>query len=157
MRSGTVEDVAILLGYAHSVLVVPGYGLAVAQGQHAARELAQVLEQRGITVLYAIHPVAGRMPGHMNVLLAEADVPYEHKRCMAAYMTRAMGFYQFRHIERGMGMIFKSVGLKPRGVLSDKGAKLAWRLLQWRRRKLAVVPGARTPANDVAPEQRAAA
>ncbi|MFE2756265.1 NAD(P)(+) transhydrogenase (Re/Si-specific) subunit beta [Actinosynnema sp. NPDC059335] len=78
VRAGTVEDVAILLGYAHSVLVVPGYGLAVAQGQHAARELAQVLEQRGVTVHYGIHPVAGRMPGHMNVLLAEADVPYEH-------------------------------------------------------------------------------
>ncbi|ONI87318.1 NAD(P) transhydrogenase subunit beta [Saccharothrix sp. ALI-22-I] len=78
VRSGTVEDVAILLGYAHSVLVVPGYGLAVAQGQHAARELAQLLEQRGITVDYGIHPVAGRMPGHMNVLLAEADVPYEN-------------------------------------------------------------------------------
>ncbi|MFD1147232.1 NAD(P)(+) transhydrogenase (Re/Si-specific) subunit beta [Saccharothrix hoggarensis] len=78
VRSGTVEDVAILLGYAHSVLVVPGYGLAVAQGQHAARELAQALEQRGVTVHYGIHPVAGRMPGHMNVLLAEADVPYEH-------------------------------------------------------------------------------
>ncbi|GAA1301581.1 NAD(P)(+) transhydrogenase (Re/Si-specific) subunit beta [Saccharothrix xinjiangensis] len=77
VRSGTVEDVAILLGYAHSVLVVPGYGLAVAQGQHAARELAQLLEQRGIDVRYGIHPVAGRMPGHMNVLLAEADVPYE--------------------------------------------------------------------------------
>ncbi|MFC6090545.1 NAD(P)(+) transhydrogenase (Re/Si-specific) subunit beta [Saccharothrix sp. BKS2] len=78
VRSGTVEDVAILLGYAHSVLVVPGYGLAVAQAQHAARELAQLLEQRGIDVAYGIHPVAGRMPGHMNVLLAEADVPYEH-------------------------------------------------------------------------------
>ncbi|MEV0681210.1 NAD(P)(+) transhydrogenase (Re/Si-specific) subunit beta [Actinosynnema sp. NPDC050436] len=78
VRSGTVEDVAILLGYAHSVLVVPGYGLAVAQAQHAARELAQLLETRGISVDYGIHPVAGRMPGHMNVLLAEADVPYEH-------------------------------------------------------------------------------
>jgi NAD(P) transhydrogenase subunit beta len=78
VRAGTVDDVAIMLGYAHSVLVVPGYGLAVAQGQHAARELAQVLEQRGVTVHYGIHPVAGRMPGHMNVLLAEADVPYEH-------------------------------------------------------------------------------
>ncbi|CCH28875.1 NAD(P)(+) transhydrogenase (Re/Si-specific) subunit beta [Actinosynnema sp. NPDC047251] len=78
VRSGTVEDVAILLGYAHSVLVVPGYGLAVAQAQHAARELAQLLESRGISVDYGIHPVAGRMPGHMNVLLAEADVPYEH-------------------------------------------------------------------------------
>ncbi|MBW4721729.1 NAD(P)(+) transhydrogenase (Re/Si-specific) subunit beta [Saccharothrix obliqua] len=78
VRSGTVEDVAILLGYAHSVLVVPGYGLAVAQAQHAARELAQLLESRGISVDYGIHPVAGRMPGHMNVLLAEADVPYEN-------------------------------------------------------------------------------
>lgn len=77
VRAGTVEDVAILLGYAHSVLVVPGYGLAVAQAQHAARELAQLLESRGISVNYGIHPVAGRMPGHMNVLLAEADVPYE--------------------------------------------------------------------------------
>ncbi|WP_433269917.1 NAD(P)(+) transhydrogenase (Re/Si-specific) subunit beta [Actinosynnema sp. CS-041913] len=78
VRSGTVEDVAILLGYAHSVLVVPGYGLAVAQAQHAARELALLLESRGISVDYGIHPVAGRMPGHMNVLLAEADVPYEN-------------------------------------------------------------------------------
>jgi len=77
VRSGTVEDVAILLGYAHSVVVVPGYGLAVAQAQHAARELVQLLEARGIAVSYGIHPVAGRMPGHMNVLLAEADVPYE--------------------------------------------------------------------------------
>jgi NAD(P) transhydrogenase subunit beta len=77
VRSGTVEDVAILLGYAHSVVVVPGYGLAVAQAQHAARELVTLLEGRGIDVSYGIHPVAGRMPGHMNVLLAEADVPYE--------------------------------------------------------------------------------
>jgi len=77
VRSGTVEDVAILLGYAHSVVVVPGYGLAVAQAQHAARELVTLLEGRGIEVSYGIHPVAGRMPGHMNVLLAEADVPYE--------------------------------------------------------------------------------
>lgn len=77
VRSGTVEDVAILLGYAHSVVVVPGYGLAVAQAQHAARELVHVLEMRGVSVSYGIHPVAGRMPGHMNVLLAEADVPYE--------------------------------------------------------------------------------
>ncbi|TWP44746.1 NAD(P)(+) transhydrogenase (Re/Si-specific) subunit beta [Lentzea tibetensis] len=77
VRSGTVEDVAILLGYAHSVVVVPGYGLAVAQAQHAARELVHLLETRGVSVSYGIHPVAGRMPGHMNVLLAEADVPYE--------------------------------------------------------------------------------
>ncbi len=71
------DDVAISLAYAQTVMVVPGYGLAVAQAQHAVRELANALEARGITVEYAIHPVAGRMPGHMNVLLAEADVPYD--------------------------------------------------------------------------------
>jgi len=77
VNRATPEDVAIALGYAQSVVVVPGYGLAVAQAQHAVRELANELEERGIAVTYAIHPVAGRMPGHMNVLLAEADVPYE--------------------------------------------------------------------------------
>jgi NAD(P) transhydrogenase subunit beta len=77
VRRATSEDAAISLGYADSVMIVPGYGLAVAQAQHAVRELADMLEQRGATVHYAIHPVAGRMPGHMNVLLAEADVPYE--------------------------------------------------------------------------------
>ncbi|HET8599277.1 MAG TPA: NAD(P)(+) transhydrogenase (Re/Si-specific) subunit beta [Segeticoccus sp.] len=77
VRSGSPEDVAILLGYARKVIMVPGYGLAVAQAQHTIRELADLLEARGIEVLYAIHPVAGRMPGHMNVLLAEANVPYE--------------------------------------------------------------------------------
>jgi len=70
------DDVAIQLAYASSVIVVPGYGLAVAQAQHAVRELAELLESRGVDVKYAIHPVAGRMPGHMNVLLAEANVPY---------------------------------------------------------------------------------
>jgi len=77
VRSVTAQDVAILLGYARKVIVVPGYGLAVAQAQHTIRELAEVLEAKGIEVLYGIHPVAGRMPGHMNVLLAEANVPYE--------------------------------------------------------------------------------
>jgi NAD(P) transhydrogenase subunit beta len=77
VRSGTPEDIAILLGFASRVVFIPGYGLAVSQGQHVLRELAELLESRGIEVFYAIHPVAGRMPGHMNVLLAEANVPYE--------------------------------------------------------------------------------
>jgi H+-translocating NAD(P) transhydrogenase subunit beta len=76
VREATVTDVATMLGYADRVIVVPGYGLAVAQAQHTVRELADLLEERGVEVKYAIHPVAGRMPGHMNVLLAEADVPY---------------------------------------------------------------------------------
>ncbi len=73
----TADDVAIALRYASSVIIVPGYGLAVAQAQHALRDLADALDEAGITAHYAIHPVAGRMPGHMNVLLAESDVPYE--------------------------------------------------------------------------------
>ena len=76
VRETTAEDAALLLGYARLVIVAPGYGLAVAQAQHQVRELAALLEERGVDVKYAIHPVAGRMPGHMNVLLAEADVPY---------------------------------------------------------------------------------
>jgi NAD(P) transhydrogenase subunit beta len=76
VRELGVDDAAIQLAYASSVIVVPGYGLAVAQAQHAVRELAELLESRGVDVKYAIHPVAGRMPGHMNVLLAEANVPY---------------------------------------------------------------------------------
>jgi proton-translocating NAD(P)+ transhydrogenase subunit beta len=76
------QDAAIKLAYADSVTIVPGYGLAVAQAQHAIKEVADELEKRGVTVNYAIHPVAGRMPGHMNVLLAEADVPYEQLREM---------------------------------------------------------------------------
>jgi NAD(P) transhydrogenase subunit beta len=76
VRELGVDDAAIQLAYAQRVIVVPGYGLAVAQAQHAVRELAELLESRGVDVTYAIHPVAGRMPGHMNVLLAEANVPY---------------------------------------------------------------------------------
>jgi len=82
VRSTTAADVAVQLAYARLVVVVPGYGMAVAQAQHAVRELAKELEKRGVEVKYAIHPVAGRMPGHMNVLLAEADVPYEQLREM---------------------------------------------------------------------------
>ena len=82
VRSAGPEDVAILLGYAHRVIIVPGYGLAVAQAQHTLRELVDLLGERGIAVDYAIHPVAGRMPGHMNVLLAEAQVPYEQLKEM---------------------------------------------------------------------------
>ncbi|HEU4511981.1 MAG TPA: NAD(P)(+) transhydrogenase (Re/Si-specific) subunit beta [Nocardioidaceae bacterium] len=82
VRSAGPEDVAILLGYANRVIIVPGYGLAVAQAQHTLRELVDVLSERGTQVDYAIHPVAGRMPGHMNVLLAEAQVPYEQLKEM---------------------------------------------------------------------------
>jgi NAD(P) transhydrogenase subunit beta len=77
VRSSTPEDVAVQLGYAQRVIIVPGYGLAVAQGQHTIAELANALGERGVEVMFGIHPVAGRMPGHMNVLLAEANVPYE--------------------------------------------------------------------------------
>ncbi len=77
IRQTTADDTAIALAYARSVVIVPGYGLAVAEAQHTVRELATDLEKRGVDVKYAIHPVAGRMPGHMNVLLAEANVPYD--------------------------------------------------------------------------------
>ncbi len=80
VRSIQADDAATILGYAQSVIFVPGYGLAVAQAQHQVRELADLLKNRGIRVSYAIHPVAGRMPGHMNVLLAEANVPYDELR-----------------------------------------------------------------------------
>lgn len=73
----SISDTAVLMSYSHRVYIVPGYGLAVAQAQHACHELEKLLEAKGVDVKYAIHPVAGRMPGHMNVLLAEADVPYE--------------------------------------------------------------------------------
>jgi NAD(P) transhydrogenase subunit beta len=100
VRSIGADDVAIQLAYAQHVIVVPGYGLAVAQAQHAVRELAELLEERGVDVKYAIHPVAGRMPGHMNVLLAEANVPYpqlkemeeinpEFERCDVALVVGA--------------------------------------------------------------------
>ena len=77
VRDVSVEDVATMLAYARRVIIIPGYGLAVAQAQHGVRELAELLKSRGVEVKYAIHPVAGRMPGHMNVLLAEANVPYD--------------------------------------------------------------------------------
>ncbi len=82
VRAGSADDIGTMLAYSRSVIIVPGYGLAVAQAQHAARELAEVLEKRGVEVEYAIHPVAGRMPGHMNVLLAEANVSYEQLKEM---------------------------------------------------------------------------
>ncbi|MFN8222317.1 MAG: NAD(P)(+) transhydrogenase (Re/Si-specific) subunit beta [Gaiellales bacterium] len=82
VRATTPEDVAVQLSFARKVVVVPGYGLAVAQAQHDVRQLAELLEERGVDVAYAIHPVAGRMPGHMNVLLAEANVPYDQLKEM---------------------------------------------------------------------------
>jgi H+-translocating NAD(P) transhydrogenase subunit beta len=82
VRQTSAADAAIQMAYANQVVVVPGYGMAVAQAQHAVREMAKLLEDRGVEVKYAIHPVAGRMPGHMNVLLAEADVPYEQLKEM---------------------------------------------------------------------------
>ena len=77
MRSATAEEAAAILAAANTVVIVPGYGMAVAQAQHKVRELYDALGKRGVDVRFAIHPVAGRMPGHMNVLLAEADIPYD--------------------------------------------------------------------------------
>jgi NAD(P) transhydrogenase subunit beta len=82
VKTGTAEDLGVLMAYARKVVIIPGYGLAVAQAQHTARELADLLTARGVEVFYAIHPVAGRMPGHMNVLLAEANVPYDELKEM---------------------------------------------------------------------------
>ena len=82
VKAGTPEDIGVLLAYARKVVIIPGYGLAVAQAQHTVRELADLLMAEGVEVFYAIHPVAGRMPGHMNVLLAEANVPYDELKEM---------------------------------------------------------------------------
>jgi NAD(P) transhydrogenase subunit beta len=82
VRAGTAEDIGVLLAYSRKVVIIPGYGLAVAQAQHVVRELADTLKARGVEVFFAIHPVAGRMPGHMNVLLAEANVPYDELKEM---------------------------------------------------------------------------
>jgi H+-translocating NAD(P) transhydrogenase subunit beta len=82
VKAGTPEDIGVLLAYARKVVIIPGYGLAVAQAQHTVRELSDLLMARGVEVFYAIHPVAGRMPGHMNVLLAEANVPYDELKEM---------------------------------------------------------------------------
>jgi H+-translocating NAD(P) transhydrogenase subunit beta len=82
VRSTSAADAAVQMAYADQVVIVPGYGMAVAQAQHAVREMTKLLEARGVEVKYAIHPVAGRMPGHMNVLLAEADVPYDQLKEM---------------------------------------------------------------------------
>ena len=91
VQSLTTEDAAMQLAYARSVIVVPGYGMAVAQAQHQVRELAELIEKRGGEVKYAIHPVAGRMPGHMNVLLAEANVPYDRLYDMDEINTSSTG------------------------------------------------------------------
>ena len=82
VRSTSASDAAVQMAYANRVVIVPGYGMAVAQAQHAVREMTKLLEAKGIEVSFAIHPVAGRMPGHMNVLLAEADVPYDQLKEM---------------------------------------------------------------------------
>lgn len=115
--------------------------------------MRRYLVREKIGVLRRIRIAAGRITESEDDELAYAwyaanespALPYQHRRCIAAYMSRAAGYYRFRHVERGMGMIFKAIGLKPRGRLSDFAARLSWRLIQWRRRRLAAVAAAFSP------------
>ena len=116
MKSVDAEEAAPLLAYAHSVIVVPGYGMAVAQAQHAVQDLTDALEAKGVKVHFAIHPVAGRMPGHMNVLLAEADVPYEKLKEMDA-MNR-----EFKHTD--VALVVGANDIVNPGATHNKGSPI---------------------------------
>ncbi len=120
--------------------------------------MRRYLKRENIGVLRRLRIALGRITESEDDELAYAwhaaneppALPYGHRRCIAAYMSRAAGYYRFRHVERGMGMIFKAVGLKPRGRLSDGTARLAWRLIQWRRRRLSAEVAAQTAATSAA-------
>ncbi len=123
--------------------------------------LRRYLGRENIGVLRRLRIAAGRITESEDDELAFAfhcgndpeGVPYDHKRCIAAYMARAMSYYRYRHIERGMGMVFKSVGLPPRGRLSDASARMAWRFLKWRRRRFVSQVAASPPANPQYPRE----